>query len=244
VKLKRITVKGLHAFPEETTVEFPDLQGLINMRGPNGGGKTSFLDAITLCLFKDTPNRQGGLYEQFKADCRDGRIEVEFEMNGRHYLAIRRVDAQARKQKPFLYVDGVPVTEGKEKEFEDAIAEHFCSEAMFLTSIYAAQENEGNLLNCPEIKQRELFAEMLGLGELEDLHEKAKGRLKEVTREAEDLQLQADQVRMNRSSGWSSGRSPSRSTNQNVSSRRRRLNWRRSVRSLPTPGRTLKTSNR
>lgn len=195
MKINKITAKRLYAYPEEVTLTFPEGEGLINVRGENGSGKTSILDTVTLCLFKDSPNRRGGLYAQFPKETRDGLLEVDFDMNGHNYVARRLVDVEQRKQKAFFYIDGHPVTEGLEKQFDEAVKKYFCSQEMFLSSIYSAQENEGNLLNCPESKQRELLAEMLGLGELEELYKKATEKFKAVTRYAEDLQLQANQLK-------------------------------------------------
>lgn len=193
MRINSIAFKGLIPFPDEQTVTFPT-SNLINLRGPNGGGKSSFLDLIPLVLFKEAPNRTGGLYGQFLEDSKDGYIELNYDMNGHNYVAKRLVNAKSRTQKAFFCMDGQPLSDGKEAEFEQAVNDHFCSKEMYYCSVYTTQNNKGNLLTCPEAKQRELFAEMLGLGELEEFHELAKAKLQEKKSLADSLQAKRDQL--------------------------------------------------
>ena len=48
-----LSVKGLHSFREEQTVDFSQLcaGGVFGIFGPTGSGKSTLLDAITLALY-------------------------------------------------------------------------------------------------------------------------------------------------------------------------------------------------
>lgn len=48
-----LTIKGLHSFREEQTIDFAGLSGagVFGIFGPTGSGKSSILDAMTLALY-------------------------------------------------------------------------------------------------------------------------------------------------------------------------------------------------
>ncbi|MGV2914264.1 AAA family ATPase, partial [Bacillus safensis] len=48
-----LTIKGLHSFREEQTIDFSSLcdAGVFGIFGPTGSGKSSILDAMTLALY-------------------------------------------------------------------------------------------------------------------------------------------------------------------------------------------------
>ncbi|WP_026700866.1 AAA family ATPase [Salibacterium aidingense] len=64
-----LSLKGLHSFREEQTVDFSDLckNGVFGIFGPTGSGKSSLLDAMTLALYgkvERAPNNTQGIINQ------------------------------------------------------------------------------------------------------------------------------------------------------------------------------------
>jgi exonuclease SbcC len=174
--LDRLTFRGLTRFVDPVSIDFKALgAGLIAVVGRNGSGKTTILEAVPAALYKTMPSRPGSLYEHCQG--RDAYVQVEFDA-GPAPLKVRvLVDAEQRKTEGYVFEYDRSLTTGRAAEFDALILERFGSLELFLSSVFASQNKVGDFLRMPKSARKALFAELLGLGRLEDLHELAKVRL-------------------------------------------------------------------
>lgn len=160
MQLKSLSMKGFGPYTLAQTVRFPDRRKIV-ITGNNGHGKTFLLDTLPAALFKSVPNRQGGFYAQFSGN--DAFIDLEFAHGGHNYRIKRLVNANSRTQKAFLFRDGEPLTEGKESQFDAAIAALGFDERSFMAACYQAQNGAGNALSLPMDERSKLLAAILNL---------------------------------------------------------------------------------
>ncbi len=176
MRLRRITLRGVTRFTaaEPITLDLKEPgAGLVALVGTNGAGKTTFLEATVAALYRSFPTRPGW-YEQFFG--RDAFLEVDF-VDGTDDIRVRtQVDAERRTTEQYIFVDGVSVTTGRAKEAEAYIEHRFGSLELLLASVFAAQGKQGNFLLATKGQRKELFAELLGLSRLQNLHEAARER--------------------------------------------------------------------
>lgn len=195
MRFKNLVVKGAVPFPDRTELNFPASQ-VVALTGDNGAGKSTLLDCIYAAFFGDV-TKPNGLYSLFKGS-NDGMIDLTFEMKGTEYRIKRLIDGNNRKQKPWFYMNGTPVTEGKVAEFNTILAQTLgISEQAFLASIYNCQTQKGNPLSLKDGERRDLLSEVLGLGQFEGPFESVTEEFKR--QEAEILGKEAQIA------GWKNG---------------------------------------
>jgi exonuclease SbcC len=202
MRLTRIRARGLTVFRHQVDIDLSALgPGLGALVGPNGAGKSSILEAVPGALWDAFPSRPG-FYEWFHG--RDAYIELTFDD-----LTIRvQVDAEGRKKDRYIHKGGVSLTTGRAAEFEREIAARFGSYDLFLAGAFASQAKAGNFLVLPRGQRKALFAELLGLGRLEQIqaaaHDRAaaaevalslhRQRLEEISRHAAGLKAAEDEL--------------------------------------------------
>ncbi|TGM22008.1 AAA family ATPase [Leptospira meyeri] len=170
MKIIEIKTKGSIPFPEEVVWQ-PGDDGKVAIVGDNGSGKTTLLDTIAMAFYGVTPNRrsesgreEGAIYGCFKE--KSSYIEVKALVNGKEITVKRLIDPIAKTQKPYLYVNGVAVTEGKTKEFSEKFLEHTDLPAdLFLSALYHSQKGKGHLVSLDQAGARELLGNLLGFHE-------------------------------------------------------------------------------
>lgn len=170
MKIIEIKNKGSIPFPQEIVWK-PGDDGKVAIVGDNGSGKTTLLDTIAMAFYGVTPNRrsesgreEGAIYGCFKD--KSSYIEVKALINGKEILVKRLIDPIAKTQKPYLYVNGVAVTEGKSKEFAEKFLEHTdLPEDLFLSALYHSQKGKGHLVSLDQAGARELLGNLLGFHE-------------------------------------------------------------------------------
>lgn len=188
MRFKSLTVAGAVPFPQQMTINIPE-QRKVALTGDNGAGKSTVFDCIYAAFFGDV-TKPNGLYSLFK-NSKDGLIDLTFEMKGSEYRIRRLIDGVGRKQKPYFYVDGQPITEGKVAEFESKVRETLgISEKAFLASVYNAQTQKGNPLSMNDRDRRDLLTEVLGLGQFDAPFDLVSNQLSNVLRNADALETQ------------------------------------------------------
>jgi exonuclease SbcC len=178
MRLRKVALRGLVRFKGAEPVSY-DLDalgpGLVAIVGDNGEGKTTCVEAVATALFKDLPSRVGNLYDHVHG--RDAFAEAVFEDDdGRELKARVQIDVDRRTTEGYLFRDGVSLTTGRAKEFEAQIEQRFGSKELFYASVFAVQTKAGSFVRASKAQRKALFAELLGLGRLEVLHEAAKDR--------------------------------------------------------------------
>lgn len=165
MKFKSLSIKGAVPFPELVSIKFPDAKK-IALVGGNGAGKSTVFDCILAALYGSV-TKPHGIYSLFK-NSKEGLIDLTFEMDGHEYRIKRLIDGVGRKQKPFFYCNGQPITEGKVSEFDDLVRVTLgLSEKAFLASVYNCQTQKGNPLSLNDRERRDLLTEVLGLGQFD-----------------------------------------------------------------------------
>ncbi|TGN08593.1 AAA family ATPase [Leptospira bandrabouensis] len=194
MKILEIKNKGSIPFPDGITWT-PGDDSKIAIVGDNGSGKTTLLDTLSMAFYGVTPNRrsesgreEGAIYGCFKD--KTSSIEVKAEFNGKLIHVKRLIDPIAKTQKPYLYVDGKAVTEGKLKEFQEKFLEHTdLPEELFLSALYHSQKGKGHIVSLDQAGSRELLGNLLGFQEYDSEFE-----LLESERKALESSIAADDV--------------------------------------------------
>lgn len=177
MRLLSVKVKNYGPYKELQTIDIPTT-GKVAVIGENGSGKSFLFDAIPLALFGKATNRSKGIYDLFNGENRrpikDGLVEVTFEINGKNIVVRRLVDSISRTQKPFIFLEGSSLTEGKVNEFDSEIKKLGLDESVYLTTAYASQNGSGHLIGLQDSDRRGVFEVILKLGEFSEAHAKVK----------------------------------------------------------------------
>ncbi len=178
MRILRIQIKGINTFKAEQSIEFPD--GVIGIVGRNGAGKTTLVEAIMGTLYGRMPFRKGVILNRVSKSCEKGEMELEFEYKKSVYKAVRKVTRIS--QKAFLYLkEGEKwqplVSKGAVKLFDKKILELLCSYETMLSSVFCSQNNAHDLLTVDPTDRKEIFRDLLGIGDLERKSD-AYGKLK------------------------------------------------------------------
>jgi exonuclease SbcC len=170
---KSITLRGLPAHPA-TTLDLDALpDGLIAIVGPNGSGKTTLLEALgPTAIFGRSPFYTCDFGDLVGPD--GGSITLVGEHDGQEWTITRTI--AKRRHDARLSIDGVEIeTMGRVGDFDAEVGKRFMPRALYLASIYAAQAGEGSFIGLPEAGQRDLFAKLLGIEELQERAVEAAG---------------------------------------------------------------------
>ena len=181
---RKLRVHGLTRFRDPVDLDLDELPpGLVAVCGPNGAGKTSLMEAMgPAALYRSLPSYGGRLLDYCTE--RDSTVDVTFDHGGSTYRIVHQLDPEhgggRGKAEAFLYCDGTPLVNGRVRDFDEAIARLFPSSPVFLASAYAAQGGAGNWLGLSAVGRRDLFAELLGLGRLQDLAGRSREHRKQL----------------------------------------------------------------
>lgn len=167
MRFLELTVGGCVPFPNKITIQIPAAQK-VAITGDNGAGKSTLLDCIYIALYGDT-TKPGGLYPLFQS--KDGMVDLSFQYKGHVFRIHRMIDGIARKQKVWVYQDGLCLNEGKVGQAQEAVD---CAigipSDVFLASVYNAQTQKGNPLALKDGERRDLLSKVLGLGAYDEPH--------------------------------------------------------------------------
>lgn len=170
-------LKGLALFPEGgLTIDFDASvpAGVVSIVGPNGHGKTTFLELPIAALFGQFPSRLTPV-PKLADFCtgKDAAIEVEIDVAGRgRYRARVSVDAVSGNVDGVLQLttpegDLQTLNDGKITTFRAAVARELPSLPELLASAFAAQNKAGSFAELNKRERKDLFMRLLGL----DLYE-------------------------------------------------------------------------
>lgn len=154
---------------DEIEFDLKDKVGLVALAGPNGKGKTTFLELMS--LYRTLASRKGSLKHHFCL--RDSRVEHKFIYDGDEYHLIWKIDSGSDRSEAFILVNGESIVNGKNTEYDKFINEKFGSQTLFYNSVFCAQ-GSGNLSTMTTGKIKELFVEFLRIERLAEYEKQCK----------------------------------------------------------------------
>lgn len=154
---------------DEIEFDLKDKTGLIALAGPNGKGKSTFLELMS--LYRTLASRKGSLKHHFCL--RDSRVEHKFLYDGDEYHLIWKIDSGSDRSEAFILINGESVVNGKNTEYDKFINEKFGSPTLFYSSVFCAQ-GSGNLSTMTTGKIKELFVEFLRIERLAEYEKDCK----------------------------------------------------------------------
>jgi exonuclease SbcC len=164
---------------EEISIDFTRFSpGLICLVGPNGSGKTSILENIHpyLCL----ASRDGHLASHFYLA--DSYRDFTFGMGGDRYRSLILIDARTGKNEAYLYVNDIPLNDGKISSYKAALERLLGPEELFFQSIFSGQGTAG-FADLTPAKRKELFFELLNLQKYDGYCQHARESAEELERQ-------------------------------------------------------------
>lgn len=192
MRLKSVAAKGFMRFKDGVRVEFPPRQ-VTFIAGENGSGKTSILDAISVCLYGTTFRTSGqarsgfmNMRDLINHDSTRARIQVEFESHGHNYLVTR--DIHSRGSQGELFEDG------ESKAMGEGVYRYVKNVALgldwegFRNSSIVLQGEMSSLTNLLPSQRKEAFEKLFGLDRYLRYDATAKNRADSTSSSIEKLE--------------------------------------------------------
>lgn len=192
MRIHSISLKGLTVFKEPVSIDFDQLPaGLIAVVGSNGQGKTTLTEAPFVALFRELPSRDKfNLYRYCHG--KDAFVEFTFSIGGHRYKSKILINAHSEDMKAFLDCDGTPVDDcrqGKLAPHTKAVERTVGSAKLALSSIFGVQTKRGNFAEMAISERKNLFIELLGLGQFPGYEKQAKLQADAMEKELNGLRL-------------------------------------------------------
>lgn len=169
MRVTKLTMKGLLRFQDAVALDFAGVPpGLIAVVGENGAGKSTLLDGMFAGFYSFLPSRADRKLFDLVSGARDAYIDVEAEFDGRgRYRARTNIDGVSRALDAVLERDNSPQNDGKISSFRSAVAAALPPPATVLASAFSAQNRHGSFVRLDRKGRKDLFAQLLGLEQLE-----------------------------------------------------------------------------
>lgn len=175
MRLDRIALQGITRFHDPVALDVRALPaGLIAIVGNNGEGKSTLLESVPACLWRQFPSRgEKGVVDYVTR--RDAYIDVTFTIDGqgtfRARLALDVATRQSEAVLEQLLGDGTRtiLNDGKVSTYDQVIAQHLPPADLILASVFAAQNRAGSFTSQDRKARKQLFASLLGLDHYETM---------------------------------------------------------------------------
>ena len=193
MRIDKITLFGITTYKEPAVLDLAAMgPGIIAIAGPNGGGKTSLLEAVPGAIYRQTPSR-GSIATM--ATARNAMIEIAGE-NGSPFVIRLDIDNHSGRQEAvFFDAAGEPLAGPKVKEFDAQVSKTFPTLDVYLASFFASQTGVGSVLKMSRSDRRALFSRLLGLERLELMATAARERARATETEMTAARAALEAVR-------------------------------------------------
>lgn len=201
MKIERLRLHGLTRFEQPVDLDFSAVPpGLIAVVGPNGAGKTSILEAMFAAWYGEMPSRSDRELVDLVGGRKDAYLDATVTVDGRGtYRGRMNIDGLARKRDAVLQrldaTGAVALNDGKISTYTQAVATILPGRETVLASAFAAQNKQGSFSTLDRKGRKDLFAQLLGLEQLEGYAATARSAAQLVDRRREALQAQVDVLR-------------------------------------------------
>lgn len=163
----RLRMKGFAAFRDDTEVDFSDVE-LAALVGPTGSGKSTVIDGITFALFGavaryDDQREVAPVINQLSTEA---RAELEFEVGGEHYTAVRvvRRTPGGATTKEARLEQGTEILAGRATEMGDAVEKVLGLDFdRFTKTVVLPQGRFAQFLHDQPRDRQEVLRQLLGL---------------------------------------------------------------------------------
>ncbi len=145
------------------------MEGLTGIIGKNGSGKSSIFEAILLALYGEMPFRKEYLRTS-GSDSKDSVIvELEFEIGGRLYRALREFRGKNLNPSGNLYCNEKLIATGQKEVTGEIIKVVGMGKDAFTRSIFAGQKELGAISSATGSDRRLLVRKMVGMDKIDDI---------------------------------------------------------------------------
>ncbi|MGC8496982.1 MAG: AAA family ATPase [Thermoplasmata archaeon] len=156
----------LENFVSHKSTELEFSKGITVITGKNGAGKTSILDSLLFCLFKES--RTGNLKDLIHLNSTDAKSYLIFEEGLKDYESSWELDQKKGVKSAILkQVSGPILAEGPnnvKQEIEKILG---MSKEIAISSIFIKQGEIDALINKKPAERKELIGKLIGLDRLE-----------------------------------------------------------------------------
>jgi DNA repair exonuclease SbcCD ATPase subunit/DNA repair exonuclease SbcCD nuclease subunit len=183
-----IHIKGIGTH-KDTKMDFND--AIIAISGPNGCGKTIFMECLFAGLYGELPS-----YGKLPAlSDKKGELIIKFHTNNNNYKVVRKV--KSGKQTAFVYKnDKIKYFIGpKVSEVNNYITKVVGPKELLLSSVFSTQIYAGDIVNLEPGKRKDVFHKLLGLGIFAEIKEQIDDRFKDRKSKREVLSNQVKIVK-------------------------------------------------
>lgn len=188
--IKSVSIKNFFSYgPQETTLDLSG-NGLANISGVNGVGKSTIIEAMLFALYgktrqeviKDVVNREVG---------KDCKVSVEFVGDDDEVYKVIRYRAHSTQgDKVYIFKGDKDISKKNASDTNEDIIEYFGMPYIaFVNSTVFSSEFYANFFSAKNSERLNIFENILSLKEISYFYEEVKDILKEISEKEEEVRL-------------------------------------------------------
>lgn len=188
--IKSVSIKNFFSYgPQETTLDLSG-NGLANISGVNGVGKSTIIEAMLFALYgktrqevvKDVVNREVG---------KDCKVSVEFVGDDDEVYKVIRYRAHSTQgDKVYIFKGDKDISKKNTSDTNEDIIEYFGMPYIaFVNSTVFSSEFYANFFSAKNSERLNIFENILSLKEISYFYEEVKDILKEISEKEEEVRL-------------------------------------------------------
>ncbi len=174
MKINRLRLKGWIGIKkglglDEVNIDLSSANGLVAISGPNGLGKTTFIESLS--PYRTLASRNKSLRHHVYS--RQSERELFFEYGGNEYRTLIKIDSDSDRSEGFVWRNGESQIDGKVTNYDRYIEDLLGSSNLFYNSVFCAQ-NSAKMSDMTTGDLKKLFVEFLRLDRLSGYEQAAK----------------------------------------------------------------------
>lgn len=194
--LKSVELENWKAFTKATlTISEEGVTGIV---GSNGGGKSSFVDAILWCLFNHTPKdvTKAGLRRRNSDFTNDTTsVKVTFKYFGKTYEVYRQMVKKNSTTTGTIFIDGENALKESGRSVEAMVVSSIHMDVHgFKTAILVAQKELDNLVDLTASNRRASIEKLAGIEEMNVAIANARKQSNDLAKEVKVMPGSAEEL--------------------------------------------------
>lgn len=194
---KRFEYSNMFSYGTDNVIDFTNMQGVYGIFAPNASGKSTFLDAITYCIF-DKCGRTSNAASVLNNRSSSFNCKFNFELDGKNFFiekkGVKGRGNHVRVDINFYTVDELGNEEslnGKERsETNKNIRNILGTYEDFVLTALSVQNNNSGFIDMAQKDRKDLLASFLDINVFEQLYSVANEDIKEVATLVKEYQRQ------------------------------------------------------